>query len=44
VSDHGFLYGEGVYEVLRTYNPMIKSNHLMNSALGMQQALRQGRR
>src|SRR5881394_1127491 len=30
VFDHGFLYGEGVYEVLRTYNgrPFLLDRHL----------------
>src|SRR6266404_2113701 len=37
VFDHGFLYGEGVYEVLRTYNgqPFLFDRHmrrLRNSA------------
>ena len=30
VFDHGFLYGEGVYEVVRTYNgrPFLLDRHL----------------
>ena len=30
VYDHGFLYGEGVYETLRTYNkvPFLYDRHL----------------
>src|SRR6476659_9538942 len=31
VFDHGFLYGEGVYETLRTYNrrPFLLDRHLL---------------
>src|SRR5438046_2210254 len=46
VYDHGFVYGEGVYETLRNHprsvNPIIKSNNLMNNALAMQMAYRSG--
>src|SRR4029453_16615745 len=31
ILDHGFVYGEGVYEVLRTYNgvPFLYDRHIM---------------
>ena len=48
VFDHGFLYGEGVYETLRTYNgqPFLFDRHMqrLRKSAGMLALVRTARR